>query len=211
MKKTDLPEYAQRFKIKGYDVKKVGNVYYQYKVDHYRTPDKKYPITKLTYIGKIDEKKGLVKTHSETDEVIAYLEYGLSNYLFTKYKRTLQRSLFNTNGKYAEDLIKLGIINYIFNNVNLNTLKSSYLTYNDVEELLEKYNSSSRIKSRIDTLKNKINEILNSLFTDKSDLEIILYSLKNMNAVITKSSKRINIIISTDIKKIFIKYGVEYE
>lgn len=211
MRKIDLPEYAQQFKIKGYDVKKIGNFYYQYKVDHYRVPDKKYPITKLTYIGKIDKEKGLIKAHSISDVIIAYLEYGLSNFLFTKYKRPMQRTLYNTKGKYALDIIKLGIINYIFNNVSLNTLKSSYLTYYDAIELFNLYNSSSKNKIRTDSLKNKIDEMLHTTFTDKNDLEIILCSLKNMNAIITESRKNINTTISMNIKELFIKYGVQYE
>lgn len=83
MRSENLPEYAKKFKVKGYDVKKVGNKYYQYKVEHHREKGKKYPITKFIYIGLIDEKKGLIRAHTQKEEEIEkYLEYGLSNYIF---------------------------------------------------------------------------------------------------------------------------------
>ena len=57
MKLIDLPDYAKKYKTKGYDVKKINNEFYLYKVDHKRVDDKPYPVTSLTYIGKIDKNK----------------------------------------------------------------------------------------------------------------------------------------------------------
>lgn len=210
MKKIDLPEYAQKFKVKGYDVKKVGNTYYQYKVDHYRVEGKSYPLSKLTYIGKIDEKKGLIKAYTQKDDVVTYLEYGLSNFLF-KYKRILQRVLFNLTGEYADKIIRLGIIYFIFNEISLNSLKASYLTYYEADELFKYYCSYDRNKNRVKALCNKITEILKETFEDKNDLDNVLFSLRNMNVIITDKNEKINSNISLAVKEIFDKYGVKYE
>ena len=47
MKTIDLPDYAKKYKTKGFDVKKGGNEYYQYKVEHYRVPFLGFNTTKF--------------------------------------------------------------------------------------------------------------------------------------------------------------------
>ena len=68
MKLIDLPDYAKKYKTKGYDVKKINNEFYLYKVDHKRVDDKPYPVTSLTYIGKIDKNLGLIKAYTQKDD-----------------------------------------------------------------------------------------------------------------------------------------------
>ena len=69
MKLIDLPDYAKKYKTKGYDVKKINNEFYLYKVDHKRVDDKPYPVTSLTYIGKIAKVK---ITECKTWSLITY-------------------------------------------------------------------------------------------------------------------------------------------
>lgn len=88
MKTEMLPEFARPFKTKGHDVRKIANEYYLYRVEHFRVSDKKYPVTKYVYIGRIDREKGLIPSHAQNDgEVIACLEYGLSDYIYSNYRR----------------------------------------------------------------------------------------------------------------------------
>lgn len=212
MKLIDLPDYTKKYKIKGYDVKKVKNEYYLYKIDHYRVPTKNYPVVKSIYIGKIDKEKGLIKANTQkNEEVIAYLEYGLSDYLFRKFKRSLQRTLYGISGEIATKTIKIGIIYYIFNYINLEALKSSYLTYFDAEILLDFCNSNKQISNRALKIKNKIDKLFTSIFYNESDKNILLSSLRNMNALILPTGERINTVPSNTAKDILAKYGASYE
>lgn len=211
MKLKDLPEFTKKYKIKGYDVKKVGNEYYQYKIEHYRTPDKSYPVAKSIYIGKIDKEKGLIKANSDYEEVVTYLEYGLSNYIFKNYKRALQRSLFNMSGEPAIKLIKIGIIKFIYNEVSSSTLRYSHLTYFEADELLEFYNSNNQNQIRTNKIENKIDELLSKVFSNIEDKKTLIINLKNMNAIIYDNSKKINTIYPNNVKTIFKKYKVKYE
>lgn len=211
MKLEDLPDFTKKYKIKGYDVKKIGNEYYQYKIEHYRTPDKSYPVTKSIYIGKIDKEKGLIKANSNSEDVVVYLEYGLSNYIFKNYKRALQRSLFNISGEHAINLIKLGIINFIYNEVSLSTLRYSYLTYFEADDLLEFYNSNNQNQIRTTKIENKIDELLSKVFLNDEDRKALIISLKNMNAIIYDNDKKVNEIYPNNVKSIFKKYKVKYE
>jgi len=212
MKINDLPDYAKKYKVKGYDVKKVGNEYYQYKVEHHRQKDKKYPVTRFVYIGKIDKDKGLILANSSDYEAVdCYLEFGLSNYLFKYYKRALQRSLFNCSGDYGINLIKLGIIQYIFNDVSKVTLSSSYLTFKECDSLFSFYNDNEQNKIKVLKVANKISSCLNSIFIDEEERSTIINSLRNMNACISKDKERINKVVPLNAKVIFERLGVNYE
>lgn len=204
MRSENLPEYAKKFKVKGYDVKKVGNKYYQYKVEHHREKDKKYPITKFIYIGLIDEKKGLIKAHTQKEEEIeGYLEYGLSNYIYSTFKRTLQRSLFNCSGPYGEIMIKIGIIKYIFNEVTKEALESSYLTYESAEETYELYiKNEKRYEEKNLIITNKISKLLEDRIEDEKKRKKLINSLRNMNVVVSKKSKKINTIYTKEVEEI---------
>lgn len=50
-----LPEWVQQYKTQGTTVKKIGNNYYLYYATSKRIPDKPYPVSVQTYIGKITE------------------------------------------------------------------------------------------------------------------------------------------------------------
>lgn len=211
MKLIDLPDYAKKYKTKGYDVKKINNEFYLYKVDHKRVDDKPYPVTSLTYIGKIDKDLGLIKAYTQKDVVIDYLEYGLSYYLFKNYKRAIQRTLFNLTGDFAINIIKLGIILFIFDEISFESLSSSYLTYKDTAFLLDFYNSNNQYSGRVLRVKTKIEELLKTVFYDDKDRKCLIFSLRNMNVCVSDKNEKINSIPSLKAKQIFYKYGVKYE
>lgn len=212
MKLIDLPEYVKKYKVKGFDVIKRGNEYYQYKIEHYRVKNKSYPLTKYIYIGKIDKEKGIIKSNSiNEDNLITYLEYGLSNFIFLKFRRSICRSLFNTTAEFAKNITKLAIISYIFSIVNMTSLKLSFLTYNEAEYLYDFYLANKNNEVKINKIINKINDLFSTIFVDKDDMFYVIYTLRNMNATITKNNEIKNDIIPSKLKEIFIKYGVKYE
>ena len=208
MKLIDLPDFAKKYKIKGYDVKKVGNEYYQYKVEHHYDKEKKYPVTKFVYIGKIDKDKGLIKSNAiKANNVISYLEYGLSHFLYSRFKR----SLFNIAGTFADNIIKIGIIKYIFGDISLCSLKASFLTYEQADNLFNFYCSNSQNEIKVKTISNKTEKLLVKLIDDSSDRNSVIYNLRNMNAIITNNKQVINNVVPSEVKNILDKYGVKYE
>lgn len=211
MKLIDLPDYAKKYKIKGYDVKKINNEFYLYKVSHKRVADKPYPVTSLSYIGKIDRNLGLVKAFTQRHDVDDYLEYGLSSYIFRNYKRAIQRTLFNMSGDFATNIIRLGIVLFVFGDVSLESLSSSYLTYKDASLLLDFYQSNGRYSGRVSRVRAKIGELLKTVFYDDDDRKCLIFSLRNMTACITDKGEKIDSIPSLKARQIFDKYGVKYE
>lgn len=211
MKLIDLPDYAKKYKTKGYDVKKINNEFYLYKVSHKRVAGKPYPVTSLSYIGKIDRNLGLVKAFAQRHDVNDYLEYGLSSYIFRNYKRAIQRTLFNMAGDFAANIIRLGIVLFVFDDVSLESLSSSYLTYKDASVLLDFYHSNGRYSGRVSRVRAKIGELLKTVFYDDGDRKCLIFSLRNMTACITDKGERIDSVPSTKARQIFDKYGVKYE
>ena len=55
----------------------------------------------------------------------------------------------NVTGEYADKIIRLGIIYFIFNEISLTSLKASYLTYYEEDELFKYYCSYDRNKNRV--------------------------------------------------------------
>ena len=212
MKAEMLPEFARPFKTKGHDVRKIANEYYLYRVDHFRVSDKKYPVTKYVYIGRIDREKGLIPSHAQNDgEVIACLEYGLSDYIYSNYRRALQRTLFNTSGEMASDTIKIGIIRFVFGTVTLAALRASRLTHYDADRLFAMYSSNARLEGRARTLSEKIDAMLGSVFVTEEDKETVMLGLRNMTALLTEKGERIDGRCPSDVKAIFMKRGIKHE
>ena len=102
----------------------------------------------------------LLKAHTESDKPQRYLEYGLSSYIYSFHRRTLQRSLFNITGETADNLIMLGIIQYVFGIISEEILCSSYLTYAQATHLFNFYNSSKLNHRRVTTISNRIEVLL---------------------------------------------------
>lgn len=48
-----IPEWVMKYKVPGTTIKQIGNNYYLYFATSERRPDKNYPVSVQTYIGKI--------------------------------------------------------------------------------------------------------------------------------------------------------------
>ena len=183
MKVADLPEYVKKYKKKGFDVKKKDNTYYLYEITHIKKPNKKYSTTKYLYVGKITESGDLIKAHTEGDKPQRYLEYGLSSYIYSFHRLTLQRSLFNITGETADNLIMLGIIQYVFGIISEEILSSSYLTYKKASYLFNFYNSTKLNLRRVTTISNRIEVLLEEKIPSKEKREVFIASLRSMPAI----------------------------
>lgn len=59
--KKKYPDWVEKYHTKGTSIKKIRDNYYLYRVTSYYSDKKPYPVAVQTYIGKIDETKGLIK------------------------------------------------------------------------------------------------------------------------------------------------------
>lgn len=205
MKINDLPDFAKKYKTKGYDVRYVNGTYVLFKVSSKRVPDKKYPVLVQEYIGIIDESKGLISKKTYQDNT-SYLEYGLSNFIFKKLKRVLIRSMFCTDEKYGTNYIILAIVYFIFESISDISLASSFISFSRIDELKElRDNKQIFNEKRIDNLVNKIAKELQFLFND--DLNDICNLLK---LVVVRSNVTFpNPIYNQDILTILEKHKVK--
>lgn len=172
MKLIDLPDYAKKYKTKGFDVRLVGENYALYKITSRRVPDKTYPVLIQEYIGIIDKEKGLLKKKTSSVDT-SYLEYGLSHMILSNFKIILMRTISVMKEDYALPYIKLAIINYINNSMSDVSIKTSFISKNCFDELVSIRDNGNQI--RLKKIINKIDSEMKLKFDkDLNDVIILL-------------------------------------
>ena len=120
--KIQYPEWVEKYRTKGCTIRKVRDGYGLYKCTSVSSPDLPYPKSKQEYLGMVTEKDGFIPKRSTAAHPI-FIEYGLSRLIWINFKRTLLRSSFNG----SENLIRLGIVYFIFGSVNENLLRYTFI------------------------------------------------------------------------------------
>ncbi len=140
MKISEMPEWVLKYKTKGYTVRcNAKSCYCLYKVTSTYVPGS-HPKTKYEYVGVIKEKEGLITPRDKEESAqkkVFYLEYGFSMFLYSCFKRRLQRSLFNTNGENAQRIIKLSIIQYMYGTTSDSAIRLTWIGNKDLKGLIE--------------------------------------------------------------------------
>lgn len=152
------PDWAEKFRAKGKTIRKVKDGYALYECTSVYVKGS-YPKSKQKYLGMITEKDGFIPKKTEAEGAV-YLEYGLSRMLYSNFKRELMRHVFQC----TDDLVRLGIIAYIFGIPDESYIRYSYLTYADADRyaaIAEKIP-----EHRIETLKKLIEENLTKRISD---------------------------------------------
>ena len=164
------PEWVERYRDKGVTIRKKGNGYGLYKCTSVYVKGEKYPKAIQEYLGMIYEDKGFVPKTLKSDRPV-YLEYGLSRFIMTNFKRELLKASYDHN----EDVVKLGILLYIFDSCDEVFIRSSILTYRD-EKLIE---YSLRISDkRVNTIRRKIISLMEESIPDKDERNRLLELLR---------------------------------
>ena len=200
MKLDLLPDFAKPYKKKGYDIRFVNNKYQLFKISSKRVENKKYPILVQEYIGTIDSSKGLIlkKTTLSSDLV----EYGFSNFILSKYKRMLIRSIFNGSND-SIGLIYLAIINFMYKHYEERFINLSYLSnYKEKYESFLKLN----IESRVNNLTTRIESLLDTVINNKDDKDFLIESLKNIK--VSRLDLKPKITYSDELLELFKKYRI---
>ncbi len=118
----------------------------------------------------VTEKDGFIPKKATADHPL-YIEYGLSHLIWSNFKRELLRSSFNGR----EDLIRLGIIKYIFSDVNEALIRLSFISNGKEDILIKMLGSTS--EQRVENIRRKIDSLLKQRVhneTDRASLEAML-------------------------------------
>lgn len=157
------PDWVEKYRGKGKTIRKTAYGYGLYKCTSVYDKEKGYPRSIQEFLGIIDEEKGFipkVKKNSSPE----YIEYGLSSFIMLNFKRELNRCAYGSSGN--DSLIKLGVIDFIFNTYSKELIKHSYLTYldDDVFTYIDSVNPK-----RVKTISKKIDELFKSKITNDVD------------------------------------------
>ena len=201
MKFDLLPDFAKPYKKKGYDIRFVNNKYQLFKLSSKRIEGKKYPVLIQEYIGTIDSEKGLIlKKPTLSNDLV---EFGLSHFIISTFKRSLVRSLFNGSND-SIGLIYLAIINYMYNHYDERFINLSYLSnFKDKYELFLNLDNEYKIKR----LTDKIDFLFKDLIKNDEDRDYLVESLKNIK--VSKINLNPSITYSSELVNLFSKYGIK--
>ncbi len=195
MKQSEIPNWALKYKTKGTTIRKKGkNSFGLYKVTSQYVKGG-YPKTIQTYLGVITEEGYFPKKEEPSEEV---LEYGLSNFIYSSFHRSLQRSCYGSVGEDKEILIILAIIHYIFNDLSEATIRKTAISRNKEDKLIKR--ASEVNFKRITTIKKEIEKQFNILFlnsTQNKDLFKMYLLLETIpvNVKTRNHSKEVEIIL----------------
>ena len=132
-----------------------------------------------------------------------YVEFGLSHFIISSFKRDLIRSSFRA----TDDTVYLGVVQYIFGSCQDIFLSSCFLTYKNKESLCKYRDSISA--TRIKTISNKIARLMESYF-DAQEIAVLSQILKL--AVVDVTSDHIYYpTIPEEVVDIIERNGLHYE
>lgn len=201
---NNYPDWVEKYRDKGITIRKTTNGYGLYRCTSVYNGKNNYPRSKQEFLGMVYKDKGFIPKTSKADintiNNPLYLEYGLSKFIMLNFKRDLRRASYDGN----EDIIKLGIINYIFDSYKPACIKSSYLTINEAEELVTYSNKVTN--KRIINVSNKIKQLFDNKITDKEELNIFINLLK---LTVINSNTHVEPIINDEIINISKKYRLK--
>ena len=193
------PDWVEKFRSPGHTIKKQTG-YGLYSCTSKYVPGGK-PKSIQTYLGKITPDGFIPKSVVSKHPV--YVEFGLSHFIISSFKRDLIRSSFRA----TDDTVYLGVVQYIFGSCQDIFLSSCFLTYKNKESLCKYRDSISA--TRIKTISNKIARLMESYF-DAQEIAVLSQILKL--AVVDVTSDHIYYpTIPEEVVDIIERNGLHYE
>ena len=194
------PDWVEKFRSPGHTIKKTKQGYGLYSCTSKYVPGGK-PKSIQTYLGKITPDGFIPKSVVSKHPV--YVEFGLSHFIISSFKRDLIRSSFRA----TDDTVYLGVVQYIFGSCQDIFLSSCFLTYKNKESLYKYRDSISA--TRIKTISNKIARLMESYF-DAQEIAVLSQILKL--AVVDVTSDHIYYpTIPEEVVDIIERNGLHYE
>lgn len=203
MRRTvEYPEWAEKYRDKGKTIRKVRDGYGLYQCTSVYDPNLKYPKSVQKYLGMITEKDGFVPKKSVLSEPSSYLEYGLSHFIIANFKRELTRSTFNGD----EGIVTLGVIRYIFGDVDKAFIRATSLSRGREDELIHR-NAQGVSANRLKAIANKIEKLMAERIPDAKDrnlLEKLLFL-----TVIRSDGDTESVVYTPPVTEITERYGLK--
>jgi len=167
-KKLSYPAWVEKYRGKGRTIRKVGDGYGLYECTSQYVKGQRYPKSVQKYLGMISEEEGFIPKHV-TPLNPKYIEYGLSHFILVNFKRDLMRSTYH--GNY--DLVVLGIVQYLFGNLDPVCLEASavsYATSQHLKDLIDQGIGTTRITG----VANKINSLLKIRIPEEKERNLVI-------------------------------------
>ncbi len=195
------PDWVEKFRSPGHTIKKTKQGYGLYSCTSKYVPGGK-PKSVQTYLGKITPDGFIPKSVVSKNPV--YVEYGLSHFIISNFKRDLIRSSYG--GK--ENIIYLGIVHFIFGSCDDIFISSCFLTYKNSESLCKYRNSIT--PTRIKAVSNKISKCMKDYFSDE-EMDLLIPILKLAVVDISSDQHIYYPVIPKQITDIIERNGFKYE
>ena len=206
MKKSVVyPDWVEKYRGKGRTIRKVRNGYGLYACTSTYSPGQKYPKSVSTYLGMITEKDGFIpkKTDHPAPPVPSRsLEYGLSHFILSNFKRDLMRYVYEA----SEIAVLFGMIQFIFNDMNEAFICSSYACFEKQDELLERFSKGISSK-RMKVIASKIDKMITDKIPDQTDRNLLIKLL--LLTTISEKGNPSSVVYPAQVTDIAQKYGVK--
>ena len=196
------PDWAEKFRSKGRTIRKVRNGYGLYQCTSVYVPGQKYPRSVQKYLGMITEKDGFIPKNSHSVFSSACVEYGLSHFIMANFKRDLARATYGS----SDEIILLGIVFYMFGSADDIFIRSTYITHGMEGLLCERMQKGVSL-SRLKTVSNKINSLIQDRIADEKD-RLIMTKLLFLT-VISHEQDESNVVYPDAVKDTAERYGLK--
>ena len=203
MKKEDLPDFAKPYKTKGYDVRLVRGAYQLFKISSKRVPEKSYPVLIQEYVGTIDPEKGLIPKKITSEQASAFVEYGLSHFILSRYKSELLQ-VCNFDNSESIQSVYMGIVKFMYGHTQQRFIELSYLQ--TMIKPCPELKGSSSAKS-VAKVASKISSLLKEDIPDTADRDYVIAALKDIKA--DASCENPAIAYSDELTALLDKYGID--
>lgn len=205
MKISKMPDWALKYKGKNKSLKYLGNDKYGlYDVTSKYDKELGYSKSIQTFIGVISKDEGLVLKKRRVNNNAAYLEYGLSHFLYVNFKRSIQRSVkYYSNDK--DYLVKLVIVKFIFGDISDEYIDMTYLCADDSKDIKEYKAKISDIR-----INNGVVRLKDTLKLKVSDLNDLNLLENHLRLITIRDKEDINVFINDKLKGLLDKYELKF-
>lgn len=175
MKLSDIPEYARKYKTKGYDVRLSNGKCRLFRITSERVEGKAYPVLRQEYVGTIGEDGALTPKKADPFSPASELvEHGLSHFIESRFKRDVVRSIYGG----GDHVFRLAVCQYVYGHVSRVTLLMCGLTHGDSELLLKRFEGMS--KGRLAAPVRKIAALMEAFEPDPEAREELTHALRSV-------------------------------
>ena len=200
--KNQYPEWVEKYRTKGCTIRKVRNGYGLYRCTSVFDPNLPYPKSKQEYLGMVTERDGFIPKKTTADHPF-YIEYGLSHMIWNNFKRNLMRSSFNG----TESVIRLGVVKYIFSDVNETLIYLTFISDGNEQEMIRSLSTTSA--QRIENIRRKIDELMSQRIRNPQERSV-LEALLRTCVMDSKNRRAQTPALPEEARLLLERYGLRY-